>query len=948
MDLEVPFPSSNPNTYTPIRRHESTINTRLLNADQEQEWTSARCHRLLRALTSRVAILKKDLSRFQSTGKNTCSKGKAAAQYQSKAVDTEWTKTKKRIRQTYSGRGGRGFNGFEATKGGSQGSSSKQGRKSFTPGEVTIPTPILARARGENSVPQAPLWVADEEPPIETVRGIKRPRARPAAADGGGSFQPCRTLRDLRQKVTATRYTIYEGIYHGLEALLRATTQDRSEERTKTKGPRSLLSMALRTVPRYISQQEGLLDAHMEETGSKTALYQRDISTEIYDELESFGSSGHGWKRLKVIVRSHGIQVILDAIQLGVFDDEFCGVLIALCINTFAIDEAQSILSALLSSRMYASPKTLYDTLDCPLSMLSSFYDFTSRTSFQFRELSNILANGLLPVEWLATKELGSVWTRAIQHLTPGIIDEDAVAFVDSALPLLSFAGANPSNSISNAVTEAAKNTFSSLLTILSSIVRLSREDQQNNCIESPTRTGYDHVIVILKKCLIQCGTSDIQILLLLSNLVVREESLSSTDPDDSLIDSLLTGLQLKGNSSRASSAYAQAVSFVCQVARCCGRVSSSLGFEHLERIHQVLETSSSEKNGSNIIHSLIVDSAFAFAQKIPDRKHIDYASSMDTKFCARMLDLDTSLHGLNEEGCDDHVSGFRWEEGIGEWVTATPALATRSKIIAPKAYADEFECDTPYRPAPKVRRLEKRPGPVVHATSSPFSSPNFDESVRVQSLAGSPSGSVLEMSESEGNEGPLLEDVGLVDSEDDINSDGSQEVLESGSEDEASKMEVSSMEQSLIVYGSSKSLASIASLERPLIERVPRLQGKLLCNSNSWHGFEHSIVSSASSAVSDASPESTGCREFVDRAPRMGRRVLSSSQAWQIFDDSDDELSILSVSSSSQSGQTLKDVKNAGTSNARRPRKVKSARTLKTRSMKVAAPSDSEDELCI
>jgi hypothetical protein len=92
------------------------------------------------------------------------------------------------------------------------------------------------------------------------------------------------SLRDIRQKTTAARYTTYEGIYNGLEALLRATTPVKLETKRR-KGARSLFSTSLRAVPRYIIQQEALLQAHMEETGSKSAIESRDISMEIYDEL---------------------------------------------------------------------------------------------------------------------------------------------------------------------------------------------------------------------------------------------------------------------------------------------------------------------------------------------------------------------------------------------------------------------------------------------------------------------------------------------------------------------------------------------------------------------------------------------------------------------------------------------------------------------------------------
>ncbi|KAH7418224.1 hypothetical protein BKA64DRAFT_193732 [Cadophora sp. MPI-SDFR-AT-0126] len=948
MDLAVPLSNSNLHTFTPVRRRDSTINTRLLNADQEQEWTAARCHRLLRALTSRVAILKKDILRFQSTGKESIGTGRVVATQDRRAVDAEWTKTKKRIRQTYSGRGGRSSSSSEAFKQGIRGAALKKGRSSILPGEVTIPTPILARARGDKiPSPPAPCSTLDG-PHVEALRGTKRPRTRYAANDEGSQYQPSETLRDLRQKIPAARYTTYEGIYNGLEALLRATTKDGSEEKTKSKGARSLLSMALRAVPRYITEQEGLLEAHMEATGSKTALDQRDISIEIYDELESFGPSRHGWKRLKAIVRSHGIQVIRDAVYLGLFDDGFCGVLIALCINTLAIEEAQSILSALLSSRQYSSPRTLYDTPSRPLIMLSSFTDFTSRASFQFREVSSIMSSGLLPVEWLATKEFGPIWTQVMQRLSPGLIDDDAVAFLDNALCLLSSAETSPSTGVSNAVTEAVKNTFSSLLTTLSSIVMLSKEARPKDDLETTHQsTEYEHIIAILGGCLVQSGTSDMQILLLLSNFIIHGNIVKQEGPESSLMDLLLARLRHKGGS-EASQSYVQAVNFICQVARCCARTSSRPGLAHLEQMHLLMDAAASEKAEGSIVQGLIVDSAFAFAQRVPDRQHIDYAATVDERYSARRLDVEISLHETTIGDCDEDMSGFRWEEGIGEWVTATPAALAKMKVVASKASIGDSECDTPYRPPPKLRRLESKAAAVVHNTSSPFSSPNFDDSVRVYALNESPcglGGDVVDIASAD-EESAHREELVSTHSDDEFDSNVSLEKTDSEDGDDSSKMDVPFPDDSIISYGSTTSVGSMGSPERLLVDRVPRLNKSLLRNSQDWQVFEDSFVSPTPSAGSNEGSGSTGYREFIDRAPRLGRRALRSSQAWQLFEDSDDELSILS--SSSHSEQPLRDVTSTGNSNSRRLHQVKPSIPAKSRAMKSAPLSDSEDELCI
>jgi len=83
-------------------------------------------------------------------------------------------------------------------------------------------------------------------------------------ANGGEShFQLSESLLEMPKGITAS---LYEGIYSGLEALLRATTANGLQP--KRTGAHSLLSMSLRAIPRYVTQQEALLQAHMEETGA--------------------------------------------------------------------------------------------------------------------------------------------------------------------------------------------------------------------------------------------------------------------------------------------------------------------------------------------------------------------------------------------------------------------------------------------------------------------------------------------------------------------------------------------------------------------------------------------------------------------------------------------------------------------------------------------------------
>jgi hypothetical protein len=947
MDIEGFGSGKNLHRFTPVRRRESTINTRQFQGDYEQEWTAARCHRLLRALTSRVAILKKELACFSSVPQYENDQGRESARRGKEAVnkgDEDWARARKRIRSTYSKKSTRNDSGLPGNVQKARGLPSKMGRESLVPGEIAIPTPILARARGELPEEKTAPIIPDVNIYGEPISRNKRSKTRCVANDGGSQFQLSESLLDLRKRITATRYTTYEGIYGGLEALLRATNM----ADPKRKGSSSLLSMSLRAIPRYIAQQEALLRDHMEETGSKSAIENRDISTEIYSELENFGSSGNGWKRLRITVRSHGIQVLSDAMSAGLLDVEFSGALIALCVNTSAIDEAQTLLSALLSFKPFPSPKTLYDIANRPLNMLWKFTGHTGRSSFQYRQLSAMVSNHILPVEWLATKEFGPVWTGVVHSLSPHSDNFEALMFLDLALTMLSEVGTSPIRGERSTITEAAKNTFCSLLTTLSSVVILSKGAAiSRSTKEVGLAHEYEHVSSLLRSCLVQQSHSKPALdrqshLILLANLLVHDKQEISADSDDSLICSLLRYLMRSEEGFvTASAVYTSLIEFICLVARCCGRGVSSSGFEHLEHLHQVIESSVYDVEGGNILKGVIVDSAFTFAQQVPDHKHIDYATVMDEKFCARRFWGEDSLLSASSRGSEEGRSEFRWEEGIGEWVTATPAIKNSKKCVAEGFSMTDSENDTPFRPPPKLRRRKALAKESSVDPPSPACKGDLEEYADMSDLS---------MQTSKGALKQLghLESARSMSHRSSSRSDGSLKPESIGS---ALEVDASSLEDSFVSDNSSPSASpdsARSAMGHEALNRAPGLSRRLLDNTQDWNFFDDSSVSSALSLLQDERDVSKDAqRDYVERAPRLGRRALRSSQAWQIFDESDDELSFLTASS--QGDQVLQDITNTAVFGARRPRQANPSLMQKNgvRSRAVTH-SDSEDELCI
>lgn len=880
-------------TTTPIRKGGYTNNITTLQPDTGVEWTTKRCERLLRALTSRVAILTKDLARFSTSIPQETSSTRRKS-----IPDDDWGKIKKKIKQTYSTKRKKSSIG-RPTRNTVQ---STDQTRSLNPGEISVPTPVLARARREYSDTE------EVSLPDLAYRNVGPPRRRRKnfVLDGAdSSFQISESLQEIRRKISATKYTTYEGIYSGLETLLVATAP--SKPQVKRNGARSLFAMALRAVPGYIRQQESLVEAHMLETGSKSAIVRRDMATEIYDELEDLGL-GHGWKHLKTVVRSHGILVLREAVTVGVLEPDYVGCLITLCTRLSATDEAQSLFSALLASKHFALPKSIHEKPYQSLFMLSRFTEHTESTTFQYRELSSLFSSGVLPIEWCATRHFGQIWAGFFHTLSSGLDNFEALAFLNTLLPLIAASINIDLGTKYAAISEALQNTLSSVLTTLSSIIILG---DQNHTLGETTSGLSRSVSTSLQHCstIVQGEVEDVGILPILSTIFAM--SLSDAQTTSTLAETLLT--QLEQNKRHDLNSYSQAVSFTCAVARCCGRGSSTPGFEHLQYLHSILEHCNKHAN-ANIIKSLIVDSAFSFAEQIPERDHLQYAAAMDNKFCVRRLDTGSGSQFLLNQG--KQRSGYRWEEGIGEWVTASPLVARRIAMIVP---VTEVECDTPYRPEPIRRsRVEVVLLSSPRVASRPVVEISYDSSVVLEDY-------------------DILLDCG---SEQDIGiSEHDNELAP-----ESSQLSCIDADSSFMSTASSSSDSKLV-LRAHQPKRATRANRKSTTNTSDWTTHDDS-------AISLTSPETSRTAKAVIR--RTSTRLSRTSQAFNVQeDDSDDELSFISASLTHENKtKALREVTNtsANTRGACKRKGIYKAGLQTKRAVKRrrVVDSESEDELCL
>jgi hypothetical protein len=728
VEMSQPLP-----TLMAAQRTQCTINSNRPHSDNSQLWTAGRCQRLLRPITSRIELLRKDPIRYTAAGIPDSIQTRttpaiaptnvpAKNSREGEGKDAYWARGKKRVRRTYSAQSKlQDVSRADEMRGNLE--EKNQGHKvKLQPGEFLVPTPILKRSKSL-VVDSGRTLLADlslTAPPKTKI--VKRPRSRYATKAREAHYELAETMRQISKTTNAARFKVYEGIYNSLEALLKTILHDEQELlsaydtrmrqlytsslASKVPRSRSLFSMCLRRVPNHIKEEERRFAIEAEEMGQKSAFDTRVISTETYSDLESFGTSEMGWKHLKTVVRVHGVEVISDTIEDGFLDANIASALVMLCVHTSFPDDAERLLTSLLKGFVYPDPKSPQshfrdDPTMLPLLTLEKFVTYTERASYYHRQVTDLITSGSLSVTWLGTKHFASIWTSLFRSFSTDPFDRDATTFMTSVLPLL--CGAQSSSfgkheHLSSDQTSMLSVLDTTLATVLMTLIAMSMLSDSH----------IRNISHILKSTIIdgQLVSSELHghggTLIAIANLLVGVEA----DDDASFVKELVRILgtkpcqlwNLPGSNDRIPT-------FIYSVARCCGRGSSGDGFEHLKIILERLMAYASlgTPEGAFVLEQLVVDSAFVFADHRPDPKHVQYAQHIREHAKRSFIHPEASPSKCRANSENE----FRWEEGINEWVMATPAIRLRGGQELGLSSADEdSDCETPIRLVQKRHKL--------------------------------------------------------------------------------------------------------------------------------------------------------------------------------------------------------------------------------------------------
>lgn len=677
--------------------------------DDELPWTISRCNRLLRPLSSKLAKLRKELELPRTTTQESRTTSSAFATKATpqkttnftrpankprgfeKARDPDWRPGANGAKRTYGGRKTRRLTGPKT--------SGIDVEHVARPGEIAF-TPLIARMGGQ--MMDSPLAQCS---PLKKYTKNRGPLVTTIdRSEGLGPHVPA----DVRKLVL--------GMLEAYANILHAT-----EEKRGKRGTASLMSACLKKIPAYIELEEHF--AALDQLEEEDEEDSRDVASEIYEHLETRFEQrrGQGWRPFKQVVRAHGTSLLCTAIADGILTMESLVHFHSHCLTVGAYDEAEELLVAALPSLEPLSipfniRANLFGEKSVYMSTAKIFVDRTGRYRFLYDLLEYMVALELLPLEWLATIHMRPLWDRLVRTIAEG--DQRALASCSRFLETCTLAGMGLPDGrlLADEVTgsvarrfvpssrddlrQALDTTFSSLLTVLCSIalVNGSREDAAGKAVAQRVTWTLDALAIALaarsdidaELRLLEADPDDLQMFAqracwtVFASFLVHidgcENDVSTTSLSTCTLTSELSHVicQYTANGVNSSAVLATLPMLVSATARGTGRIWQDDGFNQLQRLIQAM----TDLSGHRLPHKLwtlkriALESATEFANNTDEAQHLRYANDIEKQMRAsgRLVIMPTPRKtGTPSSG------GFRWEDGIGEWVACTPFIAQKA-----------------------------------------------------------------------------------------------------------------------------------------------------------------------------------------------------------------------------------------------------------------------------
>lgn len=720
-------------TATPIQRLRSPLASPSPAVASQIPWTAARCQRLLRPLSSKISHLKRlnseRLHRLDTAGQTGSGAGGPSSankplnekiaitklcRQSSKQADPDWdcdARPRKKIKRTYSSK----VSSLRSTS--ELQSKLPSGRLSkFEP--MNILPQMLSQEPGSHPNPQA-SYLQDGNPEKDSDT------SRTLAHLPDYSFCETNGFSKLQEDSAAPggcrdTWRLLKGIADSLNTILHAT-QTQKKKTSINLGSRSLFATCLKQVPKYIYLEE-------RRAATEDPDHDRNVSSEMYCELES-SAVADGWQPLRVIVRAHSMFLIRAAFEDGTLGVQSMLEIASLCSRNDAFDEAQSILDTLMVSttcrKASGSGASLQLHHILILSALRDFSESTCRYGFFFQQLSAFIASGVgsrtccdaivsdylnVAIQHAAAAcdhatdagrfiqtifrraMMGSIECRRVEDLRQVSLDHPSPqskklskgqqAHVDGKKT-----GKGSTKGIQQGMVENLSVDFTGLVAVIYTIcyapltaslvkARGRLPDTLKQIIVEAHR--YTEVSQTSKQGgrPTEAGTQNLATILL-------ADFISSSTKNAPRLDDGVTGSEASepfGGLAISEDVVDQLSNFVCKIARCHRQVAKGIAFDSMKEMVGLLagvtESTTSDSPTCSIMGRIAVEAAFTFVEDSNLPAHLDWALEIEQAVKSKVeATSGRSFVRTPAKRSAQSRSGFRWEEGICEWIEKTPAM---------------------------------------------------------------------------------------------------------------------------------------------------------------------------------------------------------------------------------------------------------------------------------
>ncbi|KAI5272658.1 hypothetical protein E4T47_04032 [Aureobasidium subglaciale] len=652
-------------------------------------WTASKCQRLLRPIASRIAPLRRNQYTLNTEISHKDSKDQPKSELPSKNPslaadvrtgttfsDPTWIpsdQSKNCQLKKYSAR--------HRTAHTSSGQvSSPQACL------VSLPTPFKARAsRRGTPIKQAfhSLDTSNSPCVVRRLPPAKKERQRKDHFTRAPIAQQSVELQG-RQNYERT-FELHQGVTDGFSLLLQRTTCT-DPGNLQRKGASSLLSMCIRKVPDYIQAEEDWRRSIDEDDDT-------DVSAEVYEELEDLGSvQGHGWSGLREVVIAHGLSLIHEIIKDKLVATETRAELAKIPAKYGLHRASEDLLLAYTQSLPLKRPLSVDSRLfDGCLSSLTTMQSVSAQNEVFVRILDALFSSGRLNLSWLAARDMVT--------LSSGMVCE-----AELKAPRARQQGSGSRSEIWTKLDKSLSSTTVSIITVLTAIVLIERDTHKLD----GSRKGYPvaeslltHLSITLLAImeasdpqLANQGTyhhqSTVCFAILASSLVlgVKHDGTerNQVSCQRKVILESLINIHEDGTSNGVHTVVERAAAFLVDLSRCCGQSLHSDSQSYLESlVRQILEESlHGPETEKSFLKQWAVESSLHSAKTYATQRSrlfledIETAMAQQKPLCLQNPEYDAngSLEPFAEQS-------LCWEEGLCEWIVASPLRAMNSRVAA-------------------------------------------------------------------------------------------------------------------------------------------------------------------------------------------------------------------------------------------------------------------------